>query len=510
MAAVSYRSDASTDAGHVRRRNEDAVYENRALGIYLVVDGMGGQAAGEQAAQIAQRTLRRQLEESKGSAERRIRDAIAAANNAIFQEAQARPEWQGMGCVLTVALVEGARLHYGHVGDTRLYKLHRGQIRKVTRDHSPVGEREDANEIGEREAMQHPRRNEVYRDVGAAPHTADEPGFIDTGAEEFEPDAAFLLCSDGLSDVLTREEIRALVEQHAGSPKRVTGRLIETATETGKDNVSAVYIEGPAFAPSRPNPNEDTGKWRPPAKRRPYVLPLVAALALLAGAFLGYSNAARLVPRTLQVGPNAIVSIGDALDQARPGDRVLVDAGDYRETVRLKSGVSLVANGHVVLLGAGNPSDPIVVADSVRDAGLSGFVLHPDQGKWVEKAVAVHDSEVSLQFLNISGATVAAVEFTGRSSGRLAASYLHENRGNAVSVEAEAAPRIEHNQFSSNGHPAVRWLSLTPPVIVRNTFSSPPSESMWFARKPEQPLDTENVFLPAPSPVAPVRPRGTR
>ncbi len=90
-----------------------------------------------------------------------------------------RPEWHGMACVLTVAVVEDGRAIVGHVGDTRLYKLRNGRIEKATRDHSPVGEREDAHELSEVEAMRHPRRNEVYRDVGSEPHDALDPDFID-------------------------------------------------------------------------------------------------------------------------------------------------------------------------------------------------------------------------------------------------------------------------------------------------------------------------------------------
>ena len=108
----------------------------------------------------------------------------------------------------------------GHVGDTRLYKLRRGRIEKVTRDHSPVGEREDAREISELEAMQHPRRNEVYRDVGSEPHEPADPDFIDVQEIPFEPDAALLLCSDGLTDLVDSASINQIVRRLAGQPQR--------------------------------------------------------------------------------------------------------------------------------------------------------------------------------------------------------------------------------------------------------------------------------------------------
>src|SRR5437764_15398022 len=98
-----------------------------------------------------------------------------------------------MACVLTVAVLDDGDVVVGHVGDTRLYKFRNGSLQKITRDHSPVGEREDARELSELEAMRHPRRNEVFRDVGSEPHHADDPDFIDVERMPFEPDAALLL-----------------------------------------------------------------------------------------------------------------------------------------------------------------------------------------------------------------------------------------------------------------------------------------------------------------------------
>ena len=104
-----------------------------------------------------------------------------------------------MACVLTLALVEDDRLTIGHVGDSRLYLVWNGAIRKLTSDHSPVGEREDHAELSEQEAMLHPRRNEVFRDVGSVPREPGDDDFIEIRQCRFKPDAAILLCSDGLS-----------------------------------------------------------------------------------------------------------------------------------------------------------------------------------------------------------------------------------------------------------------------------------------------------------------------
>ena len=130
-----YRSAGLSDPGRVRRNNEDAFHVDAERGIFLVVDGIGGQAAGEKAAEIAVNRIRTRLERQTGTVEERIREAIAMANNEIFQAAQNNPEWRGMACVLTLAVLENGSAVVGHVGDSRLYHVRRGAIRKITHDH---------------------------------------------------------------------------------------------------------------------------------------------------------------------------------------------------------------------------------------------------------------------------------------------------------------------------------------------------------------------------------------
>src|SRR5690242_16654679 len=178
-----------TDTGRQRDVNEDRFYCDAARGLFIVIDGVGGQAAGGKAADVALSTLRKRLERETEPVAERVRKAITNANNEIYRVARTSPEWNGMACVLTVAVVGEGRVTIGHVGDTRLYKLRKG-IEKITRDHSPVGEREDSKEISELQAMRHPRRNEVYRDVGSAHHTFADPEFIDIEEASFEPDSA--------------------------------------------------------------------------------------------------------------------------------------------------------------------------------------------------------------------------------------------------------------------------------------------------------------------------------
>lgn len=245
---VGWRSGVASDPGLQRSNNEDRVYVNDAAGVFLVVDGMGGRAAGELAAQTAVEIIPRQLESSEGDIGARVRQAITAANNEIHRMAQGRDEWRGMACVLTLAVAHDDQITVGHVGDTRLYLVWNGTLRKLTSDHSPVGEMEDQGELTEAAAMEHPERNQVFRDVGSRPHHADDGEFIQVKSFPFRPSAAFLLCTDGLSDMLTAVEINAIVQQYCGDPAAVADELVAAANQMGGlDNVSVVFVAGPEF-----------------------------------------------------------------------------------------------------------------------------------------------------------------------------------------------------------------------------------------------------------------------
>lgn len=247
-ASTGWRSAFCSDVGRVRGTNEDRVYVDDQAGVFAVADGVGGHAAGETAAEVALDVIRSALERTGGDLKDRIRNAITEANNAIFEMAQANEMLRGMACVLTVAVLDGDRFVVGHVGDSRLYLIWNGAIRKLTSDHSPVGEQEDRGELTELEAMAHPRRNEVFRDVGTRPRLADEDGFIELKDFLFKPDAAVLLCSDGLSDVLTSGQLNEIVERYEGDPDATARELVAAANEEGgADNISAIFIAGPEF-----------------------------------------------------------------------------------------------------------------------------------------------------------------------------------------------------------------------------------------------------------------------
>src|SRR4051812_5493844 len=296
---TTLRAAGATHPGLQRETNEDRYHYDPARGLFIVIDGVGGQAAGEKAAEIALGLVRTRLERETGAVEDRVREAIGLANDEIHRLASLHPEWTGMACVLTIAVITGGDVVVGHVGDTRLYRLRGGDIEKLTRDHSPVGEREDAGQLSEHDAMRHPRRNEVYRDVGSEPHTPDEAGFIDVMRRPFEADAALLLCSDGLTDMVPAEVILDTVRDFAGHPYEVVRALIDAANAAGgKDNVTAVYVEGPRFAAG-----DDTRDLRPtrearvvPAPAPRWRLAALVTLLLSVAAYAIYLQWPRLLP----------------------------------------------------------------------------------------------------------------------------------------------------------------------------------------------------------------------
>jgi serine/threonine protein phosphatase PrpC len=246
-----WRSAVATDPGLVRESNEDRCFTDDERGVFLVVDGIGGHAGGEIAAEVAVDTIRLALLNSRGAASWRVRSAIVEANNVIHRAADANSAWHGMSCVLTLALVEDHRVTVGHVGDSRMYLIWNGAIRKLTSDQSFVGEQEESGLLTESQAMRHPRRNEVFVDVGSSPRSLQDD-FVQIRELEFKSDAALLLCSDGLSDLLTAAEILAIVESYDGQPEAVPQALIDAALVAGgRDNVSVVFIAGSDFLGSR-------------------------------------------------------------------------------------------------------------------------------------------------------------------------------------------------------------------------------------------------------------------
>ena len=508
-AAPRYLSAASSDQGYVRENNEDRVYSDDARGIFLVVDGMGGHEAGEKAAEIAVERIRLRLERQTGSIEQRIREAITLANNAIFETGQSNPQWKGMACVLTAAVIDDGRVTVGHVGDSRLYRIRRGAIEKITHDHSPVGEREDRGEITEQEAMRHPRRNEVYRDVGTEERAPDDDDFIEVREIPFEPDSALLLCSDGLSDTLPSKDILRIVGENAGDRWAAVRALIAAATESSKDNVSAVLVEGPEFATSfgrrttvapPPQGDEDTGRLVP-ASARPRQWYASAAALLLYGALIGAAvilGIQAFLPLTKPEPPPQVIAVAApgtitaALEKARPGDTVSVARGSYYEAIHLKRGVKLIAE---------HPEDVIVLgpvyADGIEHSVLEGFQLRAG-----DFGIRIHNSDIVVTRCEISGARAAGVDFGGNSRGAIVACSIHDNAGPGIVISDSATPSIQNNFIYNNGKqpnealPGMLIRSTLRPHITQNVFQGNGAEAIWLSQ-PDESIVANNFFIPS-------------
>ncbi|HEX3554979.1 MAG TPA: protein phosphatase 2C domain-containing protein [Thermoanaerobaculia bacterium] len=494
MAAKRLLAAALSDPGRERENNEDRVICDPERGIYAVIDGVGGESGGEIAAQTAKEILEARLSRRTTDAARLIREAIALANKQIWERAEANPALAGMACVLTVAVVDGDQATIGHVGDSRLYLLRPGEIRKVTRDHSPIGAREDVGEISEAEAMAHPRRNEIFRDVGSAPHEPDEEGFIDVTRIAFAPDSALLLCSDGLSDLVTSEAIRTAVEARADDPRQAVADLIAAANAAGgKDNVSAVLVEGERYAASvraaagtsATATTATTPTTRPDLRRAQHASrsglgwllaafvsrPAFLIYGLILGAFavaaLGQSG---LLPVHLPLGSRAasgdvvrvgvgdggVATIREALEKAQPGQTIEVAPGNYPETVQLRSGIDLVSRvprGAVILPPAGS-AVPAVSAQGVDDALFSGFRIAGDPQTPqtpLQVGLRLADSSVDVQGVEVTGAATAAVDVAGDDRSTVRASFLHDNPGGGVLIAGNAAPTLLNNLIAGNG-----------------------------------------------------------
>jgi len=506
VARTRLPAAAASDPGRAREINEDRVLCDTERGIFAVVDGVGGESAGEIAAQTALDVLRARLSRRTTDLGRLVREAVALANKQIYERAEGDPSLAGMSCVLTVAVLDGTQATVGHVGDSRLYRLRRGEIEKITRDHSPVGAREDAGEISEAEAMRHPRRNEIFRDVGSEPHEPEDEGFVDILQIAFEPESALLLCSDGLSDLVASQDIRTIVEANAADPGAAAQALIDRANAAGgKDNISVVLVQGERYAASLRNRTAEPATATAETRR---TVPLRGAAAarsasgsrlgrilgsrpmvFLYGAVLTLLVTGLLLDRRLVgidipglgggeevlrvgVGDGGLATIGEALAKARPGTTIEVAPGEYAERIQLRSGialVSLVPRGAVLRpAGAGGPA---VTAQGVRGARLQGFRV---AGEGLAVGVRLADSDVEIEGLEVSGATVAGVEIAGADRSTLRVSFVHDNPGSGVIAAGEAAPVLLHNLILRNGarpgapRPGVEVRDAARPALVEN------------------------------------------
>jgi len=551
------RSFGVTDPGQFRANNEDDIHYDDERGIYLLIDGMGGHAAGEKATEIAKERMIVRLGRAVGTPDRRIREAITLANQAIFEAAREQPEWHGMACVLTAAIVEDGKTTVGHVGDSRLYKVTRDCLLRVTRDHSPVGDMERNGELTEEESLRHPRRNEVYRDVGSQSRDADEPDFIDIYEVDLEDDGGLLLCSDGLTDALLEREILAVVQEHAGDHAAAVRALVRAAIDAGtKDNVSVILAVGPAFGcptplvsprsitfpktgdarmqsavplpalpgeaaaalaldtGSEPVPNLSSRDKRWPFRMNPALTWRLASLLFGIAIGVGTTLAVYMgmqqkagspavvgpaaVPRKLTVDANRTGGyrrIADAMADARAGDTIELVPADYMEAVHMKTGVTLRGGGAVVRMPPGMLPGAAITCENVRDAAVIDLKI--GGGPSWQYGILVDGSELRIEKADISGASDSGILVRGNARVLIEKSHIYDNAGAGIVVRDDASAIIQFNRIVRNGKvgnlPAIQITSSKPSEMTDNYLDAA-GAAIWQPTPASKALLEQNYF----------------
>lgn len=242
-----------TDPGMVRSHNEDSVAQEPACGLVVLADGMGGYNAGEVASGIAVSVVATEIAhrlQSVSPVERDgvsgeelgpvlLRDNIMKANTSIFQTAQSQPQYAGMGTTIVAGLFYDNRVVVGHIGDSRMYRLRDGMLEVITRDHSLLQEQIDSGMISPEDARLSKNKNLVTRAVGIEAEVEPELHTHDVLVGDI-----YLLCSDGLNDMVEDGDIEATLYAMQGNLPLAAEQLIQMANDNGgRDNVSVILVK---------------------------------------------------------------------------------------------------------------------------------------------------------------------------------------------------------------------------------------------------------------------------
>jgi len=248
--AVQIDSGGVTDLGRVRLNNEDSFRIVEPLNLFILSDGMGGEAHGEIASSLAVDTIERVCSSSKVDLEvtlagasgenwteqtRLLENAVLQANFGIYQSSQDHPEQRGMGATLTAGWINGSKLSLAHVGDSRAYLLRTGNLQQLTNDHSLVAEQVRRGIITPQQAEESEMQSVLLRALGAHPE-------VDVDIDEFDlfPRDVLLLCSDGLTRMVTEPEIAGTLQAET-DPEKAAQKLVDLANERGGlDNVTVI------------------------------------------------------------------------------------------------------------------------------------------------------------------------------------------------------------------------------------------------------------------------------
>jgi PPM family protein phosphatase len=243
---------AVTDVGKVRDHNEDAIGSQPEIGLWVLADGMGGYNAGEVASGIAVKTIvdlvtqackhekRGEIESGTGYMRQTIvlRDAIHRANKVINQTAQSQPQCEGMGTTLVASLFYNNRVSIAHVGDSRMYRLRGNRFEQITMDHSLLQELVDRGFYSQEEAQRSTNRNYVTRALGVEANVEVEVQEVDVQKGDY-----FLMCSDGLPDMVEDEDIHLTISTFSNDVRTVGEQLIKLTNDNGgRDNVSVILV----------------------------------------------------------------------------------------------------------------------------------------------------------------------------------------------------------------------------------------------------------------------------
>ena len=242
----------ATDPGMVRSHNEDSIAADAQIGLAVLADGMGGYNAGEVASGIAVAMLTTEMRQALDDHEPHatngtsgeplavalIRENSAKANAAIYQTAKSQPQYAGMGTTLVIALFYDNRMTVGHIGDSRLYRLRQDQFEQITRDHSLLQEQIDSGMISKEQARFSQNKNLVTRAVGIDPEVETEIHTYEVATGDI-----YLLCSDGLSDMVVDDDIHATLETLQANLPLAAKQLVQLANDSGgRDNISVILI----------------------------------------------------------------------------------------------------------------------------------------------------------------------------------------------------------------------------------------------------------------------------
>jgi protein phosphatase len=241
-----------SDPGMVRSHNEDSIAADPVNGLVVLADGMGGYNAGEVASGMATTVIVNEIRQILASAKpydvdsrtseeiaaRLVREQVLKANTSIYQAAQSQPQYAGMGTTLIVCLFYDNRMLVAHLGDSRLYLLRDGNFSQVTRDHSLLQEQIDSGIITPEQAKRAQHKNLVTRALGIDP-------IVEPEIHEYAAKAAdiYLLCSDGLCDMVDDEDIGMTLQTLGGNLKLAAQQLVQMANDNGgRDNVSVILV----------------------------------------------------------------------------------------------------------------------------------------------------------------------------------------------------------------------------------------------------------------------------